>query len=123
MTCRALVNDTVGALASCAFLDPETSVGLIVGKFSQQGSLFFYNLGTGTNAAYVEKLTAAKKITDLPKKATSVVINIEWGAFGEHGCLEEFFTEFDAIIDSESINPGKQMYVLATPNHPLDLKR
>ena len=32
MTCRALVNDTVGALASCAFLDPETAVGLIVGK-------------------------------------------------------------------------------------------
>ncbi|KAL5110010.1 Hexokinase [Taenia crassiceps] len=96
VTCRALVNDTVGALASCAFLDPETAIGLIV--------------GTGTNAAYVEQLSAAKKITDLPKSAQSVVINIEWGAFGEHGCLEEFATEFDGLVDNESLNPGKQTF-------------
>ncbi|VDM33043.1 unnamed protein product [Hydatigera taeniaeformis] len=96
VTCRALVNDTVGALASCAFLDPETAIGLIV--------------GTGTNAAYVEQLSAAKKITDLPKSAQSVVINIEWGAFGEHGCLEEFATEFDGLVDTESLNPGKQTF-------------
>ncbi|VDK47368.1 unnamed protein product [Taenia asiatica] len=96
VTCRALVNDTVGALASCAFLDPETAIGLIV--------------GTGTNAAYVEQLSAAKKITDLPKSAQSVVINIEWGAFGEHGCLEDFATEFDGLVDTESMNPGKQTF-------------
>ncbi|KAM7536936.1 hypothetical protein Aperf_G00000076724 [Anoplocephala perfoliata] len=96
VTCRALVNDTVGALASCAFLDPETAAGLIV--------------GTGTNAAYVEQLSAAKKITDLPPTATSVVINIEWGAFGDHGCLAEFFTEYDRIVDAESVNPGEQIF-------------
>ncbi len=27
------MNDTVGCLASCAFLDPETAIGLIVGEF------------------------------------------------------------------------------------------
>ncbi|VDD76852.1 unnamed protein product [Mesocestoides corti] len=96
VTCRALVNDTVGALASCAFLDPETAIGLIV--------------GTGTNAAYVEKLSNAKKITDLPPTVHSVVINTEWGAFGEHGCIDDFSTEFDKHIDVNSINPGKQIF-------------
>lgn len=33
--CRTLVNDTVGALASCAFLDPETAAGLIVGMLEK----------------------------------------------------------------------------------------
>lgn len=108
MTCRALVNDTVGALASCAFLDPETAIGLIVGKNIWPAFHKYWILGTGTNAAYVEQLSAAKKITDLPKSAQSVVINIEWGAFGEHGCLEEFATEFDGLVDTESLNPGKQ---------------
>uniref|UniRef100_A0A0V0J1R5 Phosphotransferase n=2 Tax=Schistocephalus solidus TaxID=70667 RepID=A0A0V0J1R5_SCHSO len=94
--CRVLVNDTVGALASCAFLDPNTAVGLIV--------------GTGTNAAYVEKLRNAKKITGFPPEIDSVVINTEWGAFGEHGCINEFLTEFDRQVDKDSLNPGKQVF-------------
>lgn len=57
----------------------------------------------------MEQLSAAEKITDLPPTATSVVINIEWGAFGDHGCLAEFSTEYDRIIDAESVNPGEQM--------------
>ncbi|BHF64327.1 hypothetical protein SprV_0200733000 [Sparganum proliferum] len=96
VTCRVLVNDTVGALASCAFLDPNTAIGLIV--------------GTGTNAAYVEKLSNAKKITGFPPEIESVVINTEWGAFGEHGCINEFLTEFDKQIDKDSLNPGKQVF-------------
>ena len=56
----------------------------------------------------MEQLSAAKKITDLPKGVQSVVINIEWGAFGEHGCIDEFVTEFDGLVDVESLNPGKQ---------------
>ena len=37
----AVVNDTVGTLMAHAYEDPETHVGVII--------------GTGTNAAYVEK--------------------------------------------------------------------
>jgi len=40
--CVALVNDTVGTLMACAYKDPSTAIGLI--------------LGTGTNACYIENL-------------------------------------------------------------------
>lgn len=35
-------------------------------------------------------------------------VNMEWGAFGDNGCLEAFWTEFDATVDKNSLNPGKQ---------------
>ena len=31
----ALVNDTVGCLMSCAFVDRETAIGVIIGKHLQ----------------------------------------------------------------------------------------
>lgn len=43
----AIVNDTVGTLVAHSYTDPETFMGVIV--------------GTGTNAAYVEKLDAIPK--------------------------------------------------------------
>lgn len=70
-------------------------------------------LGTGTNAAYVEQLSSAKKITNLPTNVSSVVINTEWGAFGEHGCIDEYLTEFDRMVDTDSLNPGHQTYVIS----------
>jgi hexokinase len=50
----ALVNDTIGTLVAHAYEYPETQVGVI--------------LGTGANAAYIEKLENIKKF-----KATSTV--------------------------------------------------
>ena len=40
-----------------------------------------------------------------------VVINTEWGAFGDHGELDHVRTEIDKDIDKASLNPGRQMYV------------
>lgn len=37
-----------------------------------------------------------------------VVINTEWGAFGEAGELDLIRTQFDKSVDTESINPGRQ---------------
>lgn len=37
-------------------------------------------------------------------------VNVEWGAFGENGELEEFCTEFDRLVDACSNYPGKQRY-------------
>lgn len=39
-----------------------------------------------------------------------MLINTEWGAFGEHGTLDFVLTEFDRSIDNNSINPGKQLF-------------
>ena len=38
-----------------------------------------------------------------------VIINTEWGAFGDNGCLDFIRTEYDRELDTYSINPGKQM--------------
>lgn len=38
-----------------------------------------------------------------------VLINTEWGAFGDNGMLDFVRTEYDREIDHFSINPGRQM--------------
>jgi hypothetical protein len=38
-----------------------------------------------------------------------VVINTEWGAFGNTGSLDIIRTIYDIQLDEESLNPGKQV--------------
>ena len=38
-----------------------------------------------------------------------VIINTEWGAFGDNGALDFVRTDVDEAIDKESLNPGKQL--------------
>ncbi|XP_026571063.1 hexokinase-2-like [Pseudonaja textilis] len=89
----ALVNDTVGTMMSCGYEDPLCEVGLIV--------------GTGTNACYMEEL---RNVELVPGDQGRMCVNMEWGAFGDNGCLEDFWTEFDATVDENSLNPGKQRF-------------
>ncbi|KAM3830577.1 hexokinase-2-like isoform 2-T2 [Vipera latastei] len=89
----ALVNDTVGTMMSCGYEDPLCEVGLIV--------------GTGTNACYMEELRNVELVAGDKGR---MCVNMEWGAFGDNGCLEAFWTEFDAIVDENSLNPGKQRF-------------
>lgn len=44
-----------------------------------------------------------------PKEEDSVIINMEWGAFGEKNELEPYLTEYDLELDNASLHPGKQM--------------
>lgn len=37
-------------------------------------------------------------------------INMEWGAFGDNGCLDDIFTTFDRMVDEKTINAGKQRW-------------
>uniref|UniRef100_A0A098LZN4 Hexokinase-2 n=1 Tax=Hypsiglena sp. JMG-2014 TaxID=1550645 RepID=A0A098LZN4_9SAUR len=89
----ALVNDTVGTMMSCGYEDPLCEVGLIV--------------GTGTNACYMEELRNVELVAGDQGR---MCVNMEWGAFGDNGCLEDFWTEFDATVDENSLNPGKQRF-------------
>ena len=91
----ALVNDTTGTMMSCAFNNPDVSAGLI--------------LGTGTNACYMESLDNVPKWTDDCKDPREVIINTEWGAFGDNGSWNHLRTAFDEKVDRESINPGMQL--------------
>lgn len=38
-----------------------------------------------------------------------VLINTEWGAFGDNGALDFIRTQYDREMDDFSINKGKQM--------------
>ncbi|XP_062979420.1 hexokinase-3 isoform X2 [Elgaria multicarinata webbii] len=89
----ALVNDTVGTMMACAYIDPKCEVGLIV--------------GTGTNACYMEEM---RNIGTVEGDEGRMCINMEWGAFGDDGCLDHYITSFDTIVDKNSLNPGQQRY-------------
>lgn len=89
----AVVNDTVGTMMTCAYEDPKCEVGLIV--------------GTGTNACYMEEM---HNIELVEGNSGRMCVNVEWGAFGENGELDDFCTEFDRLVDACSNYPGKQRY-------------
>lgn len=92
----AVVNDTTGTLMSCAHKNRDCRLGLIV--------------GTGTNACYMERLENVETWTGDIDDPQQVIINTEWGAFGDNGCLEFLRTSFDHQIDEVSLNKGKQLF-------------
>jgi len=93
--CSALVNDTVGTLLSRAY---QSGAALVGGIF-----------GTGTNGAYVERMSVVKKPLPVPIDFEYMIINTEWGAFdNERKVLR--VTPYDNKLDRESINPRKQAF-------------
>uniref|UniRef100_A0A8B9T252 Hexokinase-2 n=1 Tax=Anas platyrhynchos TaxID=8839 RepID=A0A8B9T252_ANAPL len=89
----AVVNDTVGTMMTCGYEDPYCEVGLIV--------------GTGSNACYMEEM---RNVELVEGDEGRMCINMEWGAFGDSGCLDDIRTEFDLAVDELSLNPGKQRF-------------
>lgn len=69
-------------------------------------------VGTGSNACYVEKTDNATCAVpgQYDAKKPHMLINAEWGAFGERDTLDFVVTEFDRDIDDNSINKGKQIF-------------
>ena len=47
--------------------------------------------GTGSNACYMEKQANITKLDEVNPDG-KMVINMEWGAFGDDGCLDNFVT-------------------------------
>ncbi|KAJ7973780.1 Phosphotransferase [Quillaja saponaria] len=93
MRVTALVNDTIGTLAG--------------GRYYNQDVIAAVILGTGTNAAYIERAHAIPKWHGLLPKSGEMVINMEWGNFrSSHLPL----TEYDQALDTESLNPGEQIF-------------
>jgi len=86
----ALVNDTVGTLASKSYRDPNCDVGVII--------------GTGTNACYPEELSKIGKWRGPGNRTGKMVVNIEWGNFNK---LKP--TSCDKELDERSDNPGRQI--------------
>ncbi|KAI0143492.1 glucokinase [Xylariaceae sp. FL1272] len=96
----ALVNDTVGTLMARSYTSPGKTATLL-------GAIF----GTGTNGAYVEKVTNIQKNVDgeYDKSTGAMVINTEWGSFDNQlNVLPN--TPYDQELDKKSVNPGIQMF-------------
>lgn len=113
----AILNDTTGCLMSCAWKESKCRIGLI--------------LGTGTNACYLENISDIQTLDHhcgiaAPTSSASsgdgdnnagraeepkhMIVNTEWGAFGDHGELDFISTKWDAAVDAGSLNPGKQRF-------------
>jgi len=96
----ALVNDTVGTLMARSY----TSTG-------KSGSILGAIFGTGTNGAYLEKLSNIKKpiAGDYETTTGEMVVNTEWGSFDNQlNVLPN--TPWDIALDRASVNPGIQMF-------------
>ena len=91
----AILNDTTGTLVKGSYDDPNCCIGLI--------------LGTGCNGAYLEK---AERVHNWDKKenVNQVIIDSEFGAFGDNGCIDFIKTEFDHMIDDQSLLPKSFTY-------------
>ena len=94
----ALVNDTTGTQLAVGIDDPTCHVGLI--------------LGTGTNACYLENLDAIPKFDGDKSRYSQVIVNTEWGAFGDDGKLKPYLTPADEELDKLVKNEGQQTYVI-----------
>jgi len=94
--CVAIVNDTTGTLMACAHKNPLCLAGLI--------------FGTGSNACYVEKIKNVHTWDGDVSYPDEVLINTEWGAFGNAGALDFILTDFDRDVDKNSVNPTKQIF-------------
>lgn len=85
----AILNDTTGTLVQGASMDRRTRVGIV--------------LGTGSNACYVERADRVQHWEQERHGERRVIIDIEWGAFGDDGALDFVRTEFDRELDGRSL--------------------
>lgn len=85
----AILNDTTGTVVQGARMDPATRIGIVV--------------GTGSNACYVERADRVQHWETERHGEKNVIIDIEWGAFGDNGTLDFLKTEFDKVLDSRSL--------------------
>ncbi|XP_021920962.1 hexokinase-1-like [Zootermopsis nevadensis] len=85
----AVLNDTTGTLIQGAVLDRRTVIGLI--------------LGTGSNACYMERADRVQHWEGQRHGEKQVIIDIEWGAFGDNGVLDFIKTDYDRKVDDNSL--------------------
>lgn len=91
----AIINDTTGTLVAGSHDYPDTAIGLI--------------LGTGTNGSYMEKAHRVVRWAQREGKQ-NCIIDPEFGAWGDNGCLDFLKTTWDKELDEASLLPGSFTY-------------
>jgi len=95
----AILNDTTGTLVAGSYLDPNCTVGVI--------------MGSGNNGCYLESINNVLRWKGERGEAKQVIIDSEFGAFGDPGVggvLEFLRTEYDNAVDAGSLLPNKYTY-------------
>lgn len=69
-----VVNDIVGIMMICGYEDFNCEIGLIV--------------GIGSNMCYMEDMRNIEMVEGGEGK---MCINIEWGGFGDNGCIDDIW--------------------------------
>ncbi|KRY16950.1 Hexokinase type 2 [Trichinella patagoniensis] len=96
ITVMALMNDTVGTQVATAHDMRQCELGVIV--------------ATGTNASYMEDVKKIPKLKDVDFPYEKMIIDTEWGGFGDGGEAEFIKTQYDRIVDERSVHPGVQCF-------------
>lgn len=89
ITVRVLLNDTTGTLVAGAHIDPTVGIGVI--------------MGTGSNGCYMERASRVKHWEVSHERVQDVCVDVEWGAFGDNGCLDFIRTAIDDEVDAKSL--------------------
>ncbi|XP_028178414.1 hexokinase-2-like [Ostrinia furnacalis] len=89
VTVRVLLNDTTGTLVAGAHIDPAVGIGVI--------------LGTGSNGCYMERAARVQHWEAAHERVHDVCVDVEWGAFGDNGCLDFVRTDIDREVDASSL--------------------
>lgn len=100
----ALTNDSVGTLMAQAYTSQSNISPLM-------GAIF----GTGTNAAYFERMESITKLHTTNghgdySRFASMAINTEWGAWFDNGVEILPTTSYDEFLDAASGDPGKHLF-------------
>ncbi|GIY43228.1 hexokinase type 2 [Caerostris darwini] len=85
----AIINDATGTMMMGSYIDKRSAIGMI--------------LGTGCNAAYFERVSRIEKWEGKHPGIDEVIIDIEWGAFGDNGVLDFMKTDIDKEVDQASL--------------------
>ncbi|KHJ48832.1 Hexokinase [Trichuris suis] len=92
----ALMNDTVGTQVATAHEMGQCALGVI--------------LATGTNASYLEDVKRIVKLKGVQYDYDKMIVDTEWGGFGDRGEAEFIKTQYDRIVDARSVHPGVQCF-------------
>lgn len=63
-------------------------------------------MGTGSNGCYMERAERVQHWESRHERVRDVVVDIEWGAFGDNGCLDFLRSSFDKEVDDNSLLPA-----------------
>ncbi|CAO3673475.1 unnamed protein product [Rhizopus microsporus] len=95
---EAVVNGAVGCLLAHSYRSLDTLVACTI--------------STGTNAAYWEQVSEIKKYNTQspPNGDGEMIINTEWGSFGDNNLTFLPRTFYDNRLNRQSVNPGIHVF-------------